>query len=434
MTRFVHSLIATTLLCMATSFALDADPLARPGGWATGTVGGIGGSIDTASDSASLATALAKPLPRIVFVKGTVTGVFNVSVGNRSVLGLPGAVLRGNLNIVGTSAAIVRNVIVRNLTILPSGTCTGDFGVGTCEDKDAAVRVSYARGVWLDHLTLTDGLYSNLDIVHGSDSLTLSWIRQSYTRTDTSHQFANLIGASDRNGAEDSLRLRFTWHHSLWGDNIRERMPRVRFSNAHLYGNVFRSSRANYCIRAAWRSDLLVEANVFTGTQSPLDIYDTNARAQSRFNLFASVTGDTAGNGIATAPPYAYALDTATACTAPAGVSVCDPFSGLRSMASAVSNAATGAGANLTWTVLPVGLLSTSRTGALRTIHLAGGTRLVNEGTQRQILSLTTVSGRTILPATALEPGAWLTLPQPHGLSLLHQRSEESEGTRLLGP
>jgi len=433
MTRIVHSLLAAILLCAGASHALVADPLARPGGWATGTVGGAGGSSDTASDSASLATALAKPGAGMVFVKDTVTGVFYVSVGNKSLLGLPGAVLRGSLNVAGTSAAMVRNVIVRNLTILPVGTCKGDFGVGTCEDKDGAVRVSYARGVWLDHLTITDGLYSNLDIVHGSDSLTLSWIRQSYTRTDTSHQFANLIGASDRNGAEDSLRLRFTWHHSLWGDNIRERMPRVRFSNAHLYGNVFRAAKANYCIRAAWRSDLLIEANAFEGSSNPLDIYDTNARAQSRFNLFSSVTGDTTGNGIATPPPYAYALDTMTACTAPAGVSVCDPFFGLHAMAATVGNAVTGAGANLTWTVLPVGLSGTSRAAGLRTVRSQGRMLVVNEGMKRQILSLTTVSGRTLLPEVVLEPGARLSLPQTHGLSLLHQGSEEGEGTRLLG-
>lgn len=434
MTRIVHSLLAATLLCTGASHALVADPLARPGGWATGAFGGAGGSIDTAGDSASLAAALAKPLPGIVFVKGTVTGVFNVSVGNRSLLGLPGATLRGSLNLAGTSAAIVRNVIVRNLTILPVGTCTGDFGLGTCEDADGAVRVSYARGVWLDHLTITDGLYSNLDIVHGSDSLTLSWIRQSYTRTDSSHQFADLIGASDRNGAEDSLRLRFTWHHSLWGDNIRERMPRVRFSNAHLYGNVFRSAQANYCIRAAWRSDLLVEANVFTGTQSPLDIYDTNARAQARFNLFSSVTGDTAGNGTATAPPYAYALDTLTACTAPAGVGVCDPFFGLRTMAATVSDAATGAGANLDWNALPVGITGSSRPGSLRTVRIDGRTRIVNEGTIRQFLSLTTVSGRELAGEQTLEPGASLQLPRTRGLSLLRVRSVESESTVLLGP
>lgn len=433
MTRIVHSLLAA-LLCAGASHALVADPLARPGGWATGTFGGAGGSIDTASDSASLAAALAKPLPGIVFVKDTVTGVFYVSIGDKSLLGLPGAVLRGSLNVAGTSAAMVRNVIVRNLTILPVGTCKGDFGVGTCEDKDGALRVSYARGVWLDHLTITDGLYSNLDIVHGSDSLTLSWIRQSYTRTDTSHQFANLVGASDRNGAEDSLRLRFTWHHSLWGDNIRERMPRVRFANAHLYGNVFRSAKAAYCIRAAWRSSLLVEANVFTGTPNPLDIYDTNARAQARFNLFTSVTGDTAGNGIATPPPYAYALDTMTACTAPAGVSVCDPFFGLRSLASTVSNAATGAGANLSWNVQPVSLPGTSRTAGLRTVRSQGRTQVVNEGMKRQFLSLTTVSGRTLLSDVVLEPGAWLSLPPTHGLALLHQRGEEGQGTRLLGP
>jgi len=390
--RLVLSLAAALA---ATTFAAPADPLAVADGWATGTTGGAGGTIDTARDSSTLATLLARDGAGIVFVRDTVRGTFNVSAGRKSVLGLAGAVVVGRLDIAGRNAsAMVRNVIVRNLTILPAGTCTGDFGLGTCEDQESAMRVSYARSVWLDHLTIRDGLYGNLDIVHGSDSLTLSWIRQSYTRTDTSHQFANLIGASDRNGAEDSLRLRFTWHHSLWGECIRERMPRVRFANAHLYNNVWNSPQANYGIRAAWWSDLLVEACEFRDVRTPLDIIDTNAILQSRDNRFVRTSGDTAGRGTATPPRYPYRLDSAA------------------KVDSLVSPTATGSGANLTWAPLPLAAHRGSKPGTVRFFRRDGRDFAVNEGSSRQILSLRDASGRAIAHRLVLDAGTTMALPR----------------------
>jgi pectate lyase len=396
--------LLTMALLAASTFASVADPLGVPDGWASGTTGGAGGGIDTARDS----TALAKPGPGLVFVEGTVSGQFQITTGSKSLLGLPGAVIRGSLTVSGTKTSFLRNVIVRNLTLIPGKTCTGDFGVGTCEDEDEMMRVSYARGIWLDHLTLTDGLYSNLNILHGSDSLTLSWIRQSFTRTDSSRRFANMIGGSDRNGAEDSLRLRFSWHHSLWGENLREWMPRVRFGNAHLYNNVFSSKTVESCIRAGTQSSLLVEANLFDGTSSAVSFWGVNAIAELRLNRFVDVTSDTVGNGKAIAPPYTASLD---------------PVAGLEAL---VTPLATGAGANLTWKDLPTKpvSLSPSRAGQdFEISHRAGRVVLRNLSTEAQAVEFLSVSGRILSPRVALAPGSSCQVPGKRGIRFLRSRS-----------
>jgi pectate lyase len=388
-------LLTAALAAASLSLASPADPLGVPDGWATGTTGGARGTVDTARDSSTLARLLARDGAGIVFVQDTVRGAFNISTGNKSLLGLPGAVIVGHLDIAGRNlTSIVRDVIVRNLTIVPGKTCTGDFGTGTCEDEDEMMRVSYARGIWLDHLTLTDGLYANLNILHGSDSLTLSWIRQSFTRTDSSRRFGNMVGGSDRNGTEDSLRLRFSWHHSLWGDNLREWMPRVRFGNAHLYNNVFSSKTTESCIRAGTQSSLLVEANLFDGTESAVSFWGVNAIAELRLNRFVDVTSDTLGNGTAIAPPYTARLD---------------PVTGLEALVTPI---ATGAGANLTWKPFPLSAHRRSVDGTVRFFRRNGRDVAVNEGPTRQILTLRDARGRAFAHDIVLDAGTSQELPR----------------------
>jgi len=418
MRQSIFSLLLVLACAAAPSRALQANPLGVPDGWATGTTGGAGGTVDTATTVAEFTALLKKTTPYIIYVQGTMTGTFYLKTSNKSILGLPGAKIVGSLTIEGLSAdSIARNIIVRNLEVHPEGTCTGDEGAGSCETFGDNFTLKYVRKVWLDHLTVHDGLDGNLDITHGCDSITLSWIRQHYTRTGIAHQFANLIGHSDKNGVEDSLRLRISWHHSLWGDGIRERMPRVRFGRVHLYSNVFASAAANYCIRLGYQANVLAEGNAFLGTHNPFDLYSAKdiypaGTILLRRNLFRGTDGDTVGNGTGFPVPYSYTL--------------ADPAT----LEGLVTPVATGAGANLTWGPA----VSTSRREvpvALRLERREGSLSAVNSGTERQILSIWTSEGRVLAREVPLDPGASYELPHAAGLRVVRSRSSAGEQTFL---
>lgn len=409
--------VAALTCATAPSRALTANPLetSPAGGWGAGVTGGAGGAADTAHTTAEFVQLLKIKGPHIIYVSGKMEGTFYLKTGNKSILGLPGAEIVGSFTVHGSSPdSIVRNVIVRNLRVHPAGTCQGDSGEGSCETFGDNFTIKYVRRAWFDHLTVHDGLDGNLDITHGCDSITLSWIRQYYTRTGIAHQFSNLIGHSDKNGVEDSTRLRITWHHSLWGDGIRERMPRVRFGRIHLYNNVFASSAANYCIRVGYQANVLAEGNAFLGTHNPYDLYSAKAIYPAgtillRRNLFRNTDGDTVGNGTGFTPPYAYTLaEPAT-------------LDGL------VTPAATGAGANLTWGP-PVSTTRRETPADLRLERRGGSVVATNAGAERQILSVWTTGGRRLARDIALEPGSSLELPSATGLRVV--RSISSAGAR----
>lgn len=399
--------------------ALTADPLetSPADGWGAGVTGGTGGTVDTATSTAQFVQLLKKIGPHVIYVKGTMEGTFYLKTGNKSILGLPGAAIVGSFTVHGSSMdSIVRNVVVRNLIIHPAITCTGDSGEGSCETLGDNFTIKYVRRAWFDHLTVHDGLDGNLDITHGCDSITLSWIRQHYTRTGIAHQFANLIGHSDKNGVEDSLRMRITWHHSLWGDGIRERMPRVRFGKVHLYNNVFASSAANYCIRVAYQADILAEGNAFLGTHDPYDLYSAKAiypagRIRMRGNLFRDTDGDTVGTGSSFDPPYAYALT---------------PNAALEALVTSTTN---GAGANLTWG-RSTGVATRTRPEApLRLLRRDGRVFASNPGTCEQILSITDARGARIGSDLALAPGGTALLPGSASARFVRARSATNEAT-----
>ncbi|MBK9579656.1 MAG: hypothetical protein IPK50_15540 [Fibrobacterota bacterium] len=419
---FSSALFATVFLC-SPSMALVADPLAVPGGWATGTTGGRGGAVDTATNATEFAAQLKKRGPHIIYVKGSIAGTFYLKQSNVSILGLPGAEIVGSFAAQGYGMdSITRNVIVRNLTVRPEGTCTGDEGEGSCETFGDAFTLKYIRKVWIDHVTIRDGLDGNLDITHGCDSITLSWIKQHYTRTGIAHQFANLIGHSDDNAAEDEGRLRITWHHSWWGTGIRERMPRVRFGKIHLYNNLFNSATANYCIRVAYKADILAESNAFVGTKSPVDLYDNKTFLHGvitmRNNLFKNTTiaaaSDTSSTGVSFKPEYPYTPDS------PA------------SLESTITSATEGAGANLTWGKVSSieAARNSAEPGFIRASN--GMTTLVNPTAQGISAMVRSIDGRVLVPSVSIAPGAVLELPVAGRPRIVRIETNEGSFSRLL--
>ena len=127
-----------------------------------------------------------------------------------------------------------------------------------------------------------------------------------------------MIGHSDDNGAEDSGRIKVTFHHNWWAERVIERMPRVRFGQVHIFNNYFSSAGNNYCVRAGRNAQLLVEGNHFDGVNGPHEFNDATDEATAfitaRNNTYVSTGGnqDTGGGGTPfTSPPYAATIEPA---------------------------------------------------------------------------------------------------------------------------
>ena len=192
---------------------------------------------------------------------------------------------------VGTDAALaggslmlqeVDNIIIRNLRFSDAYDLFPEWQPrdnvhGEWNSEYDGVSLRGATHVWVDHCRFDDdgrpdqgeriafgqrmqhhdGL---LDITRQSDFVTVSWnvFRQ--------HDKTMLIGAGDGQTA-DAGHLRVTLHHNLW-EQVKERTPRVRYGQGHVYNNLFvgRSDvpyAYSYSLGVGVESHILSEANVW---------------------------------------------------------------------------------------------------------------------------------------------------------------------------
>lgn len=173
------------------------------------------------------------------------------------------------------SNVIVHNVFIENLVDVEPQ-FEDDDGWNAEWDGLNIIRSSH---VWVNNVTFSDGRFTMdmykivdgwkyvqhdglLDIKRSSDYITVSHC------VFTLHDKTILIGHSDSNGAEDSGKLRVTFHNNLF-TRVVQRTPRVRFGNIHLFNNVFDNSFADpiykyqYSFCVGKSSITLSEFNVF---------------------------------------------------------------------------------------------------------------------------------------------------------------------------
>jgi pectate lyase len=291
-------------------------------GWAAQPGAGYGGtSIPTTtggSDAApvtvttldQLNKAAAGTTAAVIYVKGVLTAG-TVKIGsNKTIAGICGAEIHGHVSMSGSV-----NVILRNLKVV--GYNCSDSPSECKSGADAITVVDSAHHIWFDHDDVSDGSDGNLDITNGSDFVTVSYTKFSYStkRTDpvtgsTGHRFSNLIGAAD-GLAEDAGHLNVTWHHNWWADNVAERMPRSRDGKIHVVNNLFTASGNDYCTNSGNLSSLLVENNVYIGVSDPLQ-EDDDGNMLSRGNVFQSTSGTKTSKGTGFTPPYQLTPDATT--------------------------------------------------------------------------------------------------------------------------
>jgi pectate lyase len=269
------------------------------------TTGGDGGPETTATTTDAFNQAAGGTDKKVVHVSGTLSGTFTVG-SNKTIVGASGATLKGHVQMDGS-----HNVILRNLTLI--GNNCRDSPSDCSAGADTITVVNRAHHLWFDHLDISDGSDGNLDITHASDYTTVSWTKFSYSsKRAGGHQFSNLIGHNDNNGAEDTGHLKVTFHHVWWADNVDQRMPRVRFGEVHIFNSLYTATGNSYCVAAGVNANIRTENNVFIGTKSPIDSGFANSAsiAESKGNLYQGTTGSTADiNPPAFVPPYPYTLD-----------------------------------------------------------------------------------------------------------------------------
>lgn len=278
-------------------------------GWATqsgDTTGGGNATPMVVTSGQQLSQALMGSTAQVIHVSGSISGSFNIG-SNKTVIGVCGAEIHGHIGISGSS-----NVILRNLTVV--GNNCSDSPNDCSAGADAIGIGNGANHLFIDHLDISDGSDGNLDITQGSDFITVSWTKFSYSnrRTDpqagqSGHRFSNLIGASDTD-SRDPGHLNITYHHCWWADNVDQRMPRSRRGQIHLFNNLFTASGNSYCSDAGQDAKLLVQNSIYSGVNNPFSLRN-NGTLRSEGNTFPGSTGNQSGSGNGFTPPYTVTLD-----------------------------------------------------------------------------------------------------------------------------
>jgi pectate lyase len=286
-----------------------------PIGWASvngdgvaTTTGGGNGDVVRPTTAQQLVDYAESAEPLVIELDGTfAVPQLNVT-SNKTLIGVAGgATIEGGVRIRGSDEEMVSNVIVQNLRV---------HGATSDADGDG-MHIYFAHHVWVDHCEVWDSPDGNLDIVHASNWVTVSWSKFRYSENPPAadHKFSNLIGHSDDNQAEDTGRLKVTWHHNWWGPGIIERMPRVRFGDVHVFNNYYSAAGNNYAIGAGVEARLLIENNYFDGINNPHIFYDGEPTSEiaAEGNLYMSTTGgpegQQTGQGASFEAPYDYELD-----------------------------------------------------------------------------------------------------------------------------
>ena len=180
----------------------------------------------------------------------------------------------------------VHNVIVRNIHFSdaydffpawdPKDNANGEWNA---ELDNLSLRS--ATRVWVDHCSFDDGNRPDsanrhalgrpmqhhdglLDITQQSNHVTVSW---NHFRN---HDKTTLVGGSDGARADEG-QLKVSFHHNHWQD-VKERAPRVRYGQVHLYNNlhsVADAARHGYSIGVGLRSRIVSENNAW---ETPPDV------------------------------------------------------------------------------------------------------------------------------------------------------------------
>ncbi len=253
------------------------DGFASNGTWqAGGTTGGAGGALVLASNVASFqALVESAEVYRVLVISNLDLSVLANHTGgfpagfptgeilvrsHKTIFSTNGATIsRGSLRIGKASLGPQQNIIIRNLRFRdlwvydPSGNYD-TYGWDYIRLEEGS------HHVWVDHCDFERVYDGMVDLTHGSDYTTVSW------NVFRAQKKCSLIGHSDGNAAEDTGHLNITYHHNYFVD-VDERMPRMRFGNAHVF-NTYCENLGGNGIQSTAKAATLVENSHWQFPQS----------------------------------------------------------------------------------------------------------------------------------------------------------------------
>jgi pectate lyase len=179
---------------------------------------------------------------------------------NTTIYSTDGATIRrGTIEVHGAWNVIIRNLRFRDLWEFDP---TGKYDrLGWDFVRISNAGEARSHHVWVDHCDFEKAYDGLLDIVHGSDCITVSWNR--FAGDDRGPQKkVSLIGHSSgpTAAALDQGYLNVTLHHN-WFTNIEDRAPRARFGNIHALNNLIEG--AHYATISVDKAVTLVEGCVY---------------------------------------------------------------------------------------------------------------------------------------------------------------------------
>ncbi|MDB5894494.1 MAG: hypothetical protein JWQ88_2025 [Rhodoferax sp.] len=176
----------------------------------------------------------------------------------------------------------VDNVIIRNIHFADAfdhfpAWDPKDNASGEWNSEYDNVSLRGARHVWVDHCTFSDGARTDntagnafgrpMQHHDGLLDITLqsSFVTVSYNHFKL-HEKTSLVGSSDGE-TKDEGQLKVSFHHNLW-ESSRERAPRVRYGQVHVYNNLYVASVTppaahGYSIGVGFRSRVVSQNNAW---------------------------------------------------------------------------------------------------------------------------------------------------------------------------
>lgn len=229
---------------------------------------------------------------------------------NKTIYSRNGATIRrGTLRIGkgpnGKHNIIIRNLKFRDLWVLDPSGSYDQYG------WDYIGIEAGSHHIWVDHCDFEQSYDGMVDIKGASDFVTVSW------NIFRLQKKCNLVGASD-NATSDRGHLNVTFHHN-WYDRVDERIPRMRFGNAHVY-NLYCNNLGGKGIQSTAEAATLVENVYFLHPRAgSAPTIEVNGGPTGTVKVVNSIIVNLPGVNVAFreygaatfafSPPYSYTLD-----------------------------------------------------------------------------------------------------------------------------
>jgi pectate lyase len=236
---------------------------------------------------------------------------------NKTIYSKNGATIRRGMLRIGKGPNGKHNIIIRNLKFRDLWVLdpTGQY------DQYGWDYIGIEAGshhIWVDHCEFEQVYDGMVDVKGASDFVTVSW------NIFRAQKKCNLVGASET-ATSDRGHLNVTFHHN-WYDRVEERIPRMRFGNAHVF-NLYCDQLGGKGIQSTTEAATLVENVYFyhprsgssptievngggTGTVKVVNSIIVNAPGGNvSFRQYGAATFTFNPPFASPTPPYSYTLD-----------------------------------------------------------------------------------------------------------------------------